>query len=165
MSFWCLHFLPKKTKTSWQVVKSNLFVHFLEEISACKNHFEFVWPLGFKPKLIQIFPPGMCALHETYWHEIFRWLKKKTRNLNKMTLRSSVRCCKCPLKHHFKTQCPIQSELRAIYHENKHEDHGCTSDDTVVIVSSCAQCALAKLHNAAFWQKNRPMKICLFFKI
>ena len=70
-----------------------------------------------------------------------------------MTLRSSVRCCKCPLKHHFKTQCPIQSELRAIYHENKHEDHGCTSDDTVVIVSSCAQCALAKLHNAAFWQK------------
>ena len=61
--------------------------------------------------------------------------------------------CKCPRKHHFNTQCPIQSELRAIYHENKHEDHGCTSDDTVVIVSSCAQCALAKLHNAAFWQK------------
>ena len=27
---------------------------------------------------------------------------------------------------------------RAIYHENKHEDHGCTSDDTIVIVSSCA---------------------------
>ena len=53
-------------------------------------------------------------------------------------------------KTHFNTQCPIQSELRAIYHENKHEDHGCTSDDTVVIVSSCAQCALAKLHNAAF---------------
>ena len=29
------------------VVKSNLFVIFLEEKSAWKNHFEFVWPLPF----------------------------------------------------------------------------------------------------------------------
>ena len=35
----------KRTKSSQQVVKSNLFVHFLEETSAWKNHFEFVWPL------------------------------------------------------------------------------------------------------------------------
>ena len=32
-------------KTSRQVVKSNLFVRFFEETSACKNHFTFVWPL------------------------------------------------------------------------------------------------------------------------
>ena len=77
--------------------------------------------------------------------------------MNKITLHipcDVIACilfpCKCPWKHYFNAQCPIQSELRAIYHENKHEDHGCTSDDTVVIVSSCAQCALAKLHNAAF---------------
>ena len=35
----------KRTKASRQVVKSNLFIRFLEETSACKNHFEFVWPL------------------------------------------------------------------------------------------------------------------------
>ena len=34
-------------KISRQVVKSNLFVLFLEETSACKNHFDFVWPLVF----------------------------------------------------------------------------------------------------------------------
>ena len=40
MSFWCLHFLPKKrTKTSRQVVKSNLFVLYLEEMSAGKKSF------------------------------------------------------------------------------------------------------------------------------
>ena len=27
MSFWCLHFLQKRTKTSQQVVNSSLFVH------------------------------------------------------------------------------------------------------------------------------------------
>ena len=31
--------------TSTFLVKSNLFVRFLEETSAWKNHFEFVWPL------------------------------------------------------------------------------------------------------------------------
>ena len=46
MYFWCHHFLPKKrTKTSQQVVKSNLFIRFLEETLAWKNNFEFVWPL------------------------------------------------------------------------------------------------------------------------
>ena len=35
----------KRTKTSRQVVKSNLFIRFLEEISAWKNNFEFFWPL------------------------------------------------------------------------------------------------------------------------
>jgi hypothetical protein len=43
MSFWCLHFLPKKPKTTRQVVKSNLFIRFLEETSPCKNHFKLVW--------------------------------------------------------------------------------------------------------------------------
>ena len=46
MFFRCLHFLQKnRTKNSRQVVKSNLFVRFLEEMSAWKNHFEFVWLL------------------------------------------------------------------------------------------------------------------------
>ena len=35
----------KRTKTSRHVVKTNLFVCFLEETSAWKNYFEFVWPL------------------------------------------------------------------------------------------------------------------------
>ena len=36
-----------KNKSTWGiiVVKSNLFVRFLEETLAWKNHFEFVWPL------------------------------------------------------------------------------------------------------------------------
>ena len=38
-------FFQKRMKTSRQVVKLNLFVRFLEETSAWKNHFEFVWPL------------------------------------------------------------------------------------------------------------------------
>ena len=42
-------FFQKRTKTSRQVVKSNLFVRFLEETSAWKNHFEFVWPLAVHP--------------------------------------------------------------------------------------------------------------------
>ena len=49
MFFWFLHFLQKKrTKTSRHVVKSNLFVRFLEETLAWKNHFEFVWPIGME---------------------------------------------------------------------------------------------------------------------
>ena len=37
-----------KNKSTWCiiVVKSNSFVRFLEETSAWKNHFEFVWPLA-----------------------------------------------------------------------------------------------------------------------
>ena len=42
-------------KTSQQVVKLKLFVCFLEEMSAWKNHFEFVWPLDKK--------------HEDGWYE------------------------------------------------------------------------------------------------
>ena len=34
-----------RTKTSLIVVKLNSFIHFLEETSAWKNHFDFVWPL------------------------------------------------------------------------------------------------------------------------
>ena len=34
----------KRMKTSWQVVKLNLFVHYLEETLAWENHFEFFWP-------------------------------------------------------------------------------------------------------------------------
>ena len=41
-------------KTSPQVVKWILFVHFLEETSAWKNHFEFVWPLIF-PKYVEAY--------------------------------------------------------------------------------------------------------------
>ena len=40
MSFWCLHFLPKNERE-----QVDLFVCFLEETMAWKNHFEFVWPL------------------------------------------------------------------------------------------------------------------------
>ena len=37
-------FSKKRMKTSWQVVKLNLFVHYLEETLAWENHFEFFWP-------------------------------------------------------------------------------------------------------------------------
>ena len=40
--FGVLTFFQKTNKTSQQVVKSNLFVRFLEEMLACKNHLEFV---------------------------------------------------------------------------------------------------------------------------
>ena len=47
MYLWCLHFLPKKrTKTSRQVLKSNLFVRFLEE---------FVWPLETCRKIYKMY--------------------------------------------------------------------------------------------------------------
>ena len=38
-----------ENKSTWGiiVVKSNSSVHFLEESSAWKNHFDFVWPLKF----------------------------------------------------------------------------------------------------------------------
>ena len=37
-----------KNKSTWGiiVVKSNSFIHFLEETSAWKNNFDFVWPLA-----------------------------------------------------------------------------------------------------------------------
>ena len=38
MSFWCLHFHPKTNE-------NKLFIRFLEETSAWKKDFEFVWPL------------------------------------------------------------------------------------------------------------------------
>ena len=38
--------------TSRQVLKSNLLVRFLEETSAWKNHFEFVWSLRNNKKVI-----------------------------------------------------------------------------------------------------------------
>ena len=41
-----------ENKSTWGiiVVKSNSFIHILEEMSAWKNHFNFVWPLvGAKP--------------------------------------------------------------------------------------------------------------------
>ena len=40
----------KLTKTSFIVVKLYFFVRFLEEMSAWKNHFDFVWPLRKKAK-------------------------------------------------------------------------------------------------------------------
>ena len=47
--FGTLEFLQKtKKKFVYSTVrpKKNSFVRFLEESSAWKNHFEFVWPLG-----------------------------------------------------------------------------------------------------------------------
>ena len=41
-----------ENKSTW--VKLNSFVRFLEETSAWKNHFEFVWPLVFKIGTIKI---------------------------------------------------------------------------------------------------------------
>ena len=47
--FGVFSFLQKtnENKSTWGiiVVKSNSFVHFLEETLSWKNHFEFVWPL------------------------------------------------------------------------------------------------------------------------
>ena len=51
--FGVVDFLQKmnKNKSTWGIiaVKSNLFVHFLEEIDDPKNHFEINWPLGSSP--------------------------------------------------------------------------------------------------------------------
>ena len=48
--FGVFDFLQKtnENKSTWGiiVVKSNSFVHFLEEIEDTKNHFEIIWPLG-----------------------------------------------------------------------------------------------------------------------
>ena len=54
-----------RTKTSRQVVKHNLFVRFLEETSAWKNNFEFVWPLVIK-KCFEIWGwrPRICRTFE-----------------------------------------------------------------------------------------------------
>ena len=54
-SFFCVFNFFQKTnenKSTWGiiVVKSILFVLFLEESSAWKNHYDFVWPLGKKKK-------------------------------------------------------------------------------------------------------------------
>ena len=46
----------KWTKASRQVVKSNLLVRFLEETSAWKNHFEFVWPLVCSTEWVESAP-------------------------------------------------------------------------------------------------------------
>ena len=49
MVFGVVDFLQKtnENKSTWGiiVVKSNLFVRFLEEIDDLKNHFEINWPL------------------------------------------------------------------------------------------------------------------------
>ena len=41
----CVFNFLQNTKTSLIAVKLNSFVRFLEETSAWKNHFDFVWPL------------------------------------------------------------------------------------------------------------------------
>ena len=52
----------QKMKTNRQVVKSNLFVYFLEETSAWKNHFEYVWPLKTsRNKLKKHFVTKSCS--------------------------------------------------------------------------------------------------------
>ena len=49
MPFWCLQFFQKtnENNSTWGtiVVRSNLFVHFLEEFKIPKRHFEINWPL------------------------------------------------------------------------------------------------------------------------
>ena len=45
----------KRTKSSRQVLKTNLSVRFLEETSAWKNHFEFVWPLPISEQYWELF--------------------------------------------------------------------------------------------------------------
>ena len=85
----------KGTKTSQQVVKSNLFVRFLEETSSWKNHFEFVWPL--KPYL-QL----KCLIYEQNliskvlnWHDISPFERNDfhMQNRNVIVLSSSPFCC------------------------------------------------------------------------
>ena len=47
-----------ENKSTWGiiVVKSNSFVHFLEESAAWKNHYDFVWPLVTKmSNKVQVF--------------------------------------------------------------------------------------------------------------
>ena len=51
----------KWTKTSRQVVKPNLFVHFLEETLAWTNHFKSDWPL------ITITYASVCPCKTQFW--------------------------------------------------------------------------------------------------
>ena len=55
-----------KNKSTWGiivVVKSNSFVCFLEETSAWKNHFDFVWPLGYAETKICIYQIVLMSCH------------------------------------------------------------------------------------------------------
>ena len=57
MSFWCLQILPKNERKQvdlrFIVVKSNFFVHFLEELRIPKSPFEINWPLKIVQTLVQ----------------------------------------------------------------------------------------------------------------
>ena len=70
--------LPEVSK----VVKSNLFVRFLEETSAWKNHFKFVWPLA-KLKTEK-------CLYKDFWHDFRNLLMSWVELL-------IVICLLCPL--------------------------------------------------------------------
>ena len=59
-------FFQKMNENKPTVVKSNLFVRFLEEMSAWKNHFNFVWPLYIHGK--QVLIPNYFRLTLVIWH-------------------------------------------------------------------------------------------------
>ena len=67
MSFWCLHILPKnelkQVNLLFIVVKSNCFVHFLEELRIPKSPFEINWPL-----------PAWTCFQNLSWIHIHRTL-------------------------------------------------------------------------------------------
>ena len=78
-------------KTSRQVVKSNLFVRFLEETSAWKYQFEFVWPLEHQKGLFNL--AQACIVDGDFWvpneidswnfqHMLLFWFRKASQNLS-----------------------------------------------------------------------------------
>ena len=85
----------KQTKTSRQVAKSNLFIRYLEETSAWKNPFEFVWPLinpnywGKKiwKQMTSIHLPPVClqfSMHKTDGKKTWHWLPKNLLTWNNL---------------------------------------------------------------------------------
>ena len=77
-SFGVFNFLQKRTKTSLIVVKLNSFVHFLEETSACKNHFDFVWPLVCLNFGTEVLGPKLPMMEK--WTRFLWWKGKKLGN-------------------------------------------------------------------------------------
>ena len=69
MFFGVFDFFQKtnENKSTWGiiVVKANLFVRFLEELSAWKNHDDFVWPLVYI--MWNVFWCPLQDFHQKYW--------------------------------------------------------------------------------------------------
>ena len=82
-------------KTSQQVVKSNLFIRFLEETLSWKNHFEFVWPLEPYLQLKCLIYEQNLLSKVLNWHDISPFERNDfhMQNRNVIVLSSSPFCC------------------------------------------------------------------------